>query len=223
MKILDKLLVNANNKQSTSNHLRRQRFSILLDMLKDLPRPVKILDIGGEQKYWNMMLGGSSLLEELEITLVNVKAQSVSLPNFTAIAGDARSLPQFADRQFDIVFSNSTIEHVGNFEDRQQMANEVKRLGKRYYLQTPNRYFPIEPHFVFPFFQFLPIPLRVWLLKNFELGTYPKIKDTQEALEAVREINLITKKELRYLFPEARFFDEKYFGLVKSFVAYSKS
>jgi ubiquinone/menaquinone biosynthesis C-methylase UbiE len=222
MKIIDKLLVNADNKQSTSNQLRRQRFSILLDMLKDIPRPVKILDIGGEEKYWNMMLGGTPLLQELEITLVNVKEQSVSLPNFTAIAGDARALPQFADKQFDIVFSNSTIEHVGDFKDRQRMANEVKRLGKRYYLQTPNRYFPIEPHFVFPFFQFLPISGRVWLLKNFELGTYPKIKDTKEALEAVKEINLITKKELRFLFPEARFFDEKYFGLVKSFVAYSK-
>jgi SAM-dependent methyltransferase len=158
---------------------------------------------------------------QLQVTLVNPEAQSVSLPNFTAISGDGRSLPQFRDKQFDIVFSNSTIEHVGTLDDQRRMANELSRLGKRFYVQTPNRYFPIEPHFVFPGFQFLPVASRVWLLRHFSLGWYPRIPDREEALREATGIRLMTKAELRQLFPEAAIFEERYCGMTKSFVVYS--
>jgi len=103
------------------------------------------------------------------------------------------------------------------------MANEVARIGKQYYIQTPNRYFPIEPHFVFPFFQFLPISIRVWLVQNFKLGWFPKIPDYQKALLEVTSIRLLTKSEVQVLFPDAEIFEEKYFGLTKSFVAHSRN
>jgi hypothetical protein len=136
--------------------------------------------------------------------------------------GDARAMPQFTDKQFDIVYSNSTIEHVGNYLDQKNMANEVARVGKQYYIQTPNRYFPIEPHFVFPFFQFLPISIRVWLVQNFKLGWFPKIPDYQKALSEVKDTRLMAKSEVQALFPDAEIFEEKYFGLAKSFVAHSR-
>ena len=60
----------------------------------------------------------------------------------------------FKDKSFDAVFSNSVIEHVGTFEDQKMMANEVIRVTNFYFIQTPNLYFPIEPHFLVPFFQF---------------------------------------------------------------------
>ena len=109
------------NDRSVSVELRRRRFQILLDMLKDLLHPVMILDIGGRQKYWEMM--GSDLLRnaDLKVTLLNTEKQSVSLANFAALTGDGRSMPQFGDKQFDIVFSNSTIEHVGTLEDQQHI------------------------------------------------------------------------------------------------------
>ena len=209
------------NGQSISVRLRRQRFQILLNMLRDIPRPVTILDIGGRQKYWEMM--GLDLLRnpDLQITLLNTEAQSVSLANFSAVSGDGRSMPQFSDKQFAIVFSNSTIEHVGPLEDQERMSQEVRRVGKKYYVQTPNRYFPIEPHFIFPFFQFFPVSWRAWLLQHFNLGWYSKIPDREQALTEVTRIRLMTKTELERIFPDANIFEEKVCGMTKSFVAYT--
>lgn len=225
MKVLSSALLwrYAENKdhRSVSVKLRRRRFAILLNMIRDLPRPVRILDIGGRPEYWEML--GADLLrnDELRVTLLNLDAQSTSLANITSVKGDARSMSQFSDQQFKIVFSNSTIEHVGGLEDQQRMSQEVKRVGERYYVQTPNLYFPIEPHFIFPLFQFLPVNLRVWLVQHFNLGWCPRIPDRAGALREVQEIRLLTKAEVQSLFPDAKIFEEKFFGMTKSFVAYT--
>lgn len=211
----------ADNTSSTSvaTRLRRQRFQLFLDMLGDAPR-VTILDIGGRPAYWEMMAEGTDLADRLQITLLNIEDNVSTHPNFTTLVGDGRAMPQFADGQFDIVFSNSTIEHVGDFADQQRMASEVRRVGRKYYVQTPNRYFPIEPHFVFPFFQFLPIATRAWLLERFTLGWMPRQPNREAALREVRGIRLLGKAEMRKLFPDARIFEERYLGMVKSFVAW---
>jgi len=182
---------------------------------------VHILDIGGRPQYWEMMTADLAFDQRLHITLLNVEVQLVAHPFYTAVVGDGRAIPQFADKQFDIVFSNSTIEHMGNLADQIQMANEVMRLGKQYYVQTPNRYFPIEPHFVFPMFQFLPIKLRVCLLQHYALGWYARIRDRQEAIREVSSIRLLGRKELMRLFPGAEIFEERFYGLVKSFVVHT--
>jgi hypothetical protein len=218
--MIHKRFADNTNDQSVATRLRRQRFQILLTMLRESPGPTSILDIGGTSDYWDMMTAGLSLDPQLHITLLNTEATPVPRPNFRALVGDGRAMPQFADHQFDIVFSNSTIEHVGPFADQRRMADEVRRIGRRYYIQTPNRYFPIEPHFVFPFFQFLPIALRVWLIQHFNLGWYSRIQDRQAALREVTGIRLLSRGEFAQLFPEATIFEEKFYGLVKSFVAY---
>lgn len=212
----------ADNTSSTSvaTRLRRQRFQILLDMLGDSPR-VTILDIGGRPAYWEMMAEGTGLADRLHITLLNIEDNQSEHPHFTTLVGDGRAMPQFADGQFDIVFSNSTIEHVGEFADQQRMANEVRRVGRKYYVQTPNRYFPIEPHFVFPFFQFLPLATRAWLLQRFNLGWMPRQSSREAALNEVRSIRLLSRAEMQKLFPDANIFEERYLGMVKSFVAYT--
>lgn len=219
--MLRKKLFDHSNQRSVSAQLRKQRFQLFMDMINRIPHPVSVLDIGGTQNYWEMMTSGSSLLEKVSVTLLNLQPSATSLPNLTSMVGDARSMPQFADQQYDFVFSNSTIEHVGSFSDQKNMADEVLRIGKQYYIQTPNRYFPIEPHFVFPFFQFLPISLRVFLVRNFKLGWFPKIPDYQAALSEVTSIRLMSKNEIKALFPNALIYEENYFGLTKSFVAYT--
>ncbi|MGH8746241.1 MAG: methyltransferase domain-containing protein [Burkholderiales bacterium] len=209
------------SEQSVATRLRRQRFQILVNMLHERPGPVRLLDIGGTQGYWDMMLTSVALPPTLHVTLLNLEVTPVARRNFTATAGDARAMPQFADKQFDIVFSNSTIEHVGTWADQERMAREVRRLGRQYCVQTPNRYFPIESHFVFPCFQFLPLVLRVWLAQHFALGSYPRIPDRQTALREIASIRLLSRAEFQRLFPEATLYDEKYYGLTKSFVAYT--
>jgi SAM-dependent methyltransferase len=209
------------SEHSVATRLRRQRFQILLDMIESTPGSPSILDIGGRPQYWDMMLKDITLTKELHITLLNVETHTVARPNFTALVGDGRAMPQFGNHQFDIVFSNSTIEHVGDFDDQRRMANEVQRVGRRYYIQTPNRYFPIEPHFVFPGFQFLPFSWRTWLVQHFKLGWYPQIPDRTEAAELVKSIRLLNRNEVAQLFPDAAIFEERIYGLIKSFVAYT--
>jgi hypothetical protein len=209
------------NERSIASRLRKRRIQLFLEMLDNIPGEVQILDIGGTQKYWEMMALDSTLMAKIQITLLNTQPQTTSYQNFTSVVGDARNMPQFSDNQFNIVFSNSTIEHVGNYSDQKNMAEEVKRIGNNYFIQTPNRNFPIEPHFVFPFFQFLPIRFRVWLVRHFKLGWFPKMNDYQQALAEVKGIRLLTKSEYKKLFPEAELFEEKYLGLTKSFIAYT--
>ena len=126
----------------------------------------------------------------------------------------------FTDAQFDVVFSNSVIEHVGDDARQEAMAREVRRVGRRYFVQTPNLYFPIEPHFMFPFFQFLPIPVRGWLLSNLKLSWGGKIPDREQARQAARSVALVGLSRFREMFPDGAIYRERVLGLTKSFVAY---
>jgi len=79
----------------------------------------------------------------------------------------------------------------------------------------------IEPHFVFPLFQFLPIELKVWLITHFSMGWYGKISDIKQARETVSSIRLLNKKDLLNLFPESKIWEEKILFLTKSFIVFS--
>lgn len=203
---------------SLSARLRRKRFALFRRLLGDLPRPARILDVGGTESFWETM--GFAGHGDLTIVLLNLSAEPTTRPNFASVAGDSRDLGGFGDGEFDVVFSNSVIEHLGSYRDQVRMAREVHRVGKRYFVQTPNRYFPIEPHFVCPFFQFLPRPFQVFLLQHLRLGTYERLPARQRALEAVAEFRLLTGRELAALFPGAMLWKEKFLGLTKSFVVY---
>lgn len=39
---------------------------------------------------------------------------------------------------------------VGKERDQERMAAEILRVGRHCYVQTPNKNFPVEPHFIFP-------------------------------------------------------------------------
>ena len=199
--------------------MRRRRFAFFLSLLESVDRPLSILDVGGTQQFWDIM--GRQHLEGAQVTLLNLAAPPVSANNFESVAGDARDLGRYETSSFDVVFSNSVIEHLGpDFADQQRMADEIKRVGKRYFVQTPNRYFPLEPHFLVPGFQFMPLELRVWLVSHFNVGWYRRIPDRAEARSEVESISLLTRRDLRRLFPRARIYRERLMGLTKSFVAY---
>jgi SAM-dependent methyltransferase len=182
-----------------------------------MERPVHILDIGGTATYWKTMELGTH--DQVFITLLNLTHNDVRLPHIHSMVGDARNI-QVDDKSFDIVFSNSVIEHVGTFEHQLQMAAEVSRVGKHYFVQTPNKYFPLEPHFLFPFYQFLPRRARIRLLQNFRMGWFEKTPQLEKATAIVDGINLLNKQEFLLLFPHARLYEEKVFGMTKSFIAY---
>lgn len=215
---LIKKIIDQRNPKSLSNRFRRKRIESFARLLEQDDRPLKILDIGGTQIFWEMM-GFLSKSEDIEIWVLNLKEEQVKHRDLKMIVGDARNMAEFNDREFDIVFSNSVIEHLSTFEDQRRMANEVKRLGKKYYVQTPNKYFPIEPHFLFPFFQFLPLSMQLFLVTHFKAARGKNIKNRQIAKERITSIRLLTKGELKELFPEANISKEKFLGLTKSFIA----
>ena len=105
---------------SLASRLRRRRFAFFRRLLASLEAPVRILDLGGTEAYWTAMRPEN--IRDLQVTLVNLAAEPTTLPNMRSLAGDARGL-DIADRSFDVVFSNSVIEHVGGAADQQRMAD----------------------------------------------------------------------------------------------------
>ncbi len=213
-------VVDSTDGASVASNMRRKRFDLFLQLVEDLPRPVRILDVGGRLNYWQIM--GYTSPDDIHVTLVNLEDIAVEgYDNFEYRKGDARHMPEFADNEFEVVFSNSVIEHVGGLEDQRAMAQEIRRIGKRYYVQTPNYYFPMEPHFLVPFFQMMPLEVRARLHANFDLGWVPKTNDLDKAREDAAYIRLMKRHEVEELFPGASLFEEKFAGMTKSFVAYS--
>lgn len=204
-----------------TNRMRRRRFLFFLDLIKELPRPLTILDIGGTEAYWNQV----GLREnDIHIVLLNLEQAPVSNHKvFTSMAGNAISLSDWADQSIDLVFSNSVIEHLFTWANQQKMASEIQRVGKSFFIQTPNYYFPIEPHWLFPFFQFFPQNWRVTLTRMRSWGHMPQHKDLFNAHQLVAEVRLLTATEMNTLFPTASLYYERWLGLKKSISAYKIS
>jgi len=137
-----------------------------------------------------------------------------------SVAGDARHMPQFGDDEFDVVFSNSVIEHLHTRANQQAMANEVQRIGRHHFVQTPNRYFPVEPHYLLPAFQFLPRPVQRTILTKTALSRGTRMSPA-DAAAMLDEIRLLSADEFRALFPGSLIYCERIMGLTKSFTAYS--
>ncbi len=209
---------NHDNPKSLNLRFRKRRFLFFKSLINTLPRPIKILDIGGTEMYWRRMNFADE--KDISITLCNLDNQPVSKKNFSFMQADATDLYMIKDKTFDVVFSNSVIEHLYTPENQQKMANEIRRVGKNYFVQTPNLYFPIEPHWRFPLFQFLPFNTRVYLTQHFNLGRFPKTENKQLAEERVSEIILLSENQMKQLFPDGKCYEEKYLHLVKSITMY---
>ena len=108
-------------------------------------------------------------------------------PEIEYVQGDACALP-FADGQFDVVFSNAVIEHVGGRERQRRFVSEAIRVGRRVFLTTPNRRFPVEVHTRLPFVHWLPDAAshRVYRAVGKDSAT---------------ELNLLTRRTFASLFP----------------------
>lgn len=176
----------------------------------------RVLDIGGTSHFWRPFEHDLQALNA-EVDVVNLaQFQFPDEPRVRSLSGDARGLP-FASDSYDIVVSNSVIEHVGRWAEQKAMAAEVRRLAPAYYVQTPSFWFPIEPHFMVPIVHWLPEAVRADLLFHTRLGRYRKAESVDSALQTVNSITLLTARQFRTLFPDARFVRERVAGLTKSY------
>lgn len=187
---------------------RMQKFREIFSHSTEL----RVLDIGGDEFNWLLLSPGCHL------TFINLYVPKERKTNFAWIIGDGRYLP-FKDGTFDIVYSNSVIEHLNNYEDQSLFASECRRIGKRYYIQTPNKSFFMEPHLITPFIHWLPRMIKVRLLRNFTVWGLITRPSFEYCVSFLNEIRLLDKKELHQLFPDADILHERFCGMSKSLIA----
>jgi SAM-dependent methyltransferase len=207
-------LSDADNPKSYANKLRAKRFGEFEKWVAKLPRPIRMLDVGGSNGYWN--LRGWAGRDDIEIVTLNTEAEKQCFDNIQPLVGDLTNLERFADRSFDLIFSNSVIEHLFSFENQRRMASEVRRVGKSFWVQSPNYWFPLEPHFQLPGWQWMPVATRVALIQRWQFGKWGPYADPAIARNVVEEVRLLTKSELKDIFPGATLLPERFCGLVKS-------
>jgi Methyltransferase domain len=193
-------------------YFRRRR---LRWMAKEFGDCRSVIDLGGRVEMWRAI----DFAEH--IALVNLEPAPTSLPSkFAYVQGDGRNTA-FPDRAFDLAFSNSAIEHVGTFADQKRFANEMLRLGRRVYCQTPNKWFPVEPHFLGICVHWLPKKWFNHIVDRYFTVHGWRYHPTREASAAlINSIRLLTRAELLQLFPGCEIRTERFFGLAKSFVVW---
>jgi SAM-dependent methyltransferase len=183
------------------------------------PRPHEsILDLGGTLGAWLNYLPLAQRLILLNVPPVPVLEDRYRAMGVEAVAGDACALP-YRDREFDIVFSNSVIEHVGAWERQLAFAREARRVGRRLWIQTPAWEFPIEPHYLTPCVQFLPKTAQKKLARNFTVWGWIVRPQPDEVETRVENTRLVKAGEIRELFPDCQILREKCCFLTKSYVA----
>lgn len=196
-------------------YFRTRRLRIVYDTF-GISANTRILDIGGTMTFW-------SLAEELglpipEVTIVNIAHDTRPLlPTVRWVIADAAKLP-FPDQSFDFGFCNSVIEHVGAAK-RESVAAEIMRVAKCFFVQTPNRGFFFEPHYLTPFIHWTPVRLRPRLVRWFTVLSWLRHLSRERSEELVEEIELLNMSEFKRLFPNAEIRTETFCGWTKSLMA----
>jgi hypothetical protein len=204
--------------ESLGARTRARRWEVFCHAFPELER-MAVLDLGGTTEAWRR-----APVKPKTVVVLNLTEPGTSDdPSVTAVAGDAcdaRGALSMAgiDQEFDLVFSNSLIEHVGGHASRRAVASEVAALAPYHWVQTPNRHFPVEPHWLFPGMQFLPVRLRITVAEKWPLSHTPP-SSHQDAQENVLWTELIGVSELRAYFPDSEIFKERLAGLTKSITA----
>jgi hypothetical protein len=186
----------------------------------DLEPGTRVLDLGGAPAIWE------HISVPLEITLLNLpggisvgetavlQGPALEHHTFHIVEGDACNVEQFSDFSFDLVFSNSVIEHVGPLPKQVDFAREVRRLGKSYWVQTPSKWFPIEPHSGLPLYWFYPQWLKAAVVRSWRRRLPGWWADY---IEATR---VLSRRRMAELFPNGETRVEYFLGLPKSYVSF---
>lgn len=175
---------------------------------------MRVVDLGGRLDTWEHLAARPA-----HVHLVNLEPLASDIPDWASFeVADACELSPSGAGDYDLVFSNSVIEHVGGHERRVRFAETVRSLAPSYWVQTPYRYFPVEPHWIAPGMQFLPVAVRTSVARRWPLGHSPA-ESRQAALDAVLWTELLDSTQLSYYFPDAVLTRERFLGLTKSLIA----
>jgi methyltransferase family protein len=190
---------------------------------------MRILDVGGTDLNWRLadqpahvVLLNTQIPQGVDVGLLGTEyggPTNTSRPkNVEYVVGDGKSVP-YPDKHFDICFSNSTIEHLFTFEHQREFADEVRRVARGIWLQTPARSFPFEPHWLTPIIHWLPKSIQRRLGRNFTVYGWMLRPPKADVAHLVDEIRLVSYHDMRELFPDCEVRRERFFGLTKSYIA----
>jgi hypothetical protein len=203
-----------------SRRFRARRMSAMVRTL-GVQNCWSVLDVGGTTDLWRLAPVTPHLV------LLNQSRAAADIGcGAQVVFGDGMALP-FADRSFDLVFSNSVIEHVGNHHMQEVFAREIARVGRAYWVQTPDRRFPVEQHLWTPGLHWLPRHLQRRLLRfsltPWEWVTKPGAAERRYYLSHYCEsVHLLSRHDLLGLFPGASIIVERALGWPKSLIAYRR-
>lgn len=200
---------------SLGQRSRSRRWKVFTDRFPDLQN-MTVIDLGGTAEYWLR-----APIRPKHVHLLNLEeAPTTDLPSWMRHdIADATIIPDgLAPGPYDLVYSNSVIEHVGGHERREAFARNVAALAPNHWIQTPYRYFPVEPHWVCPFMQYLPLAARARLGMHWPL-VHTRHESTEVAIAAQLQVELLDITGMRYYFPDSTMVYDRMAGLVKSVVA----
>lgn len=211
---LRRALVDTDNPRSASACARRRRWGEFCARFPGL-HDMRVLDLGGVPEFWTV-----APVRPRAVTTVNIADASSSADWIEHRVADACSVDDVLGRgdRYDLVVSNSLLEHVGGYERRCRLAEVVHRAAGMHWVQTPNRYFPLEPHWLAPGWQFLPVPARAAVLRRWSIS-HDRPADRAEAVHTVLSTELVSRAEMRLTFPDSEIWAERVVGLPKSLVA----
>jgi hypothetical protein len=205
----------------------RKRSECFLQYVSEFNRPVSIIDLGGTFEMWQRW--GISCQHSLQITLVNHHERDKSHTREVAGADfikeeilDMRDLSSDYLRQFDLVFSNSALEHLGSRREQEEVSKRIIDCGRPYFIGVPDRFSPIDPHFanpLVPFFAAYPRKVQAALLIVNRFGSGSRSRTFLEAQDRLKFYNPISRSRLRALFPNAEVVRQSILGVSVFLVA----
>ncbi|XOF33710.1 MAG: class I SAM-dependent methyltransferase [Candidatus Electrothrix sp. YB6] len=157
------------------------------------------------------------------VTAVNLSPQHIKnirkkYPGVNAQTADALNLP-WPDQYFDVAYSNAVIEHVGGAEAQRKFASEVMRVAKKYFITTPNRWYPFEFHLRLPFVSWL--PGNAYL----KVGSIVRFNHIQKKYMwfagEFNKFNLLSKRQLSAYFPNSTIIACRVTFMPETFIAVS--
>ena len=203
---------------SLGARFRGRRWALALERFPELA-DMSVVDLGGTVQAWER-----APVRPAHVTVLNLtepgESTSDSIVPVTGDACDAAAVLAAAGgrTQFDLVFSNSVLEHLGGHSNRSRFAEGARLLAPLHWIQTPYRYVPIEPHWRFPGMQFLPLAVRARIAATWPLS-HSHSPDLDRATSAALWTELISVTELRHYFPQSDIVRERALGLTKSIIA----
>ncbi len=181
---------------------------------------MKLLDVGGYPATWTSRPQLPTRIDCLNIHPVKWDDSDSPDHRITTGLGNGCAL-DLPDESYDILFSNSVLEHVGDWHRQRAFAEEARRVGKRLWIQTPALECPLEPHYFAPFVHWLPVSIRRRVLRWATPWGWIAKPTQEEVDETIAFTQLLTRKQMEELFPECVILTERLFWVIpKSYVAY---